>query len=321
MTHYDVFNGDADGLCSLLQLRLSHPRPSVLVTGAKRDIHLLDRVPASTGDSLTVLDISLAANSVSLARLLERGASVEYFDHHYAGEVPSHPRLAAHIDPSPGVCTGMLVDRHLAGRHRIWAVVAAFGDNLVDEACELASSLPLTTGALARSRTWATASPTTRTATASTMRSCDRTSCSACCSGTAIRCASWPPMPPTPPSTTHAGAISISRGARRRRERCPAPSCTCSPTRLDPPRAGLFGNEVANGQPALAHAVLTLSAAGDYAVSVRAPRSNPTGADALCRLFPTGGGRAAAAGIDHLPCERLDEFIASLARAYPARTA
>ena len=60
MTHYDVFNGDADGLCSLLQLRLAHPRPSVLVTGAKRDIHLLDRVPAGTGDSLTVLDISLA---------------------------------------------------------------------------------------------------------------------------------------------------------------------------------------------------------------------------------------------------------------------
>ena len=74
---------------------------------------------------------------------------------------------------------------------------------------------------------------------------------------------------------------------------------------------------------------LLFTEAGDYHDRVRAAAASgftavemwgPTGADALCRLFPTGGGRAAAAGIDHLPCERLDEFIASLARAYPART-
>ena len=46
MSYYDVFNGDADGLCSLHQLRLDEPRDSVLVTGAKRDIELLQRVVA-----------------------------------------------------------------------------------------------------------------------------------------------------------------------------------------------------------------------------------------------------------------------------------
>lgn len=44
MTHYDIFNGDADGLCALVQLRLQHPAETSLVTGVKRDIQLLDRV-------------------------------------------------------------------------------------------------------------------------------------------------------------------------------------------------------------------------------------------------------------------------------------
>jgi hypothetical protein len=322
MTHYDVFNGDADGLCSLLQLRLAHPRPSVLVTGAKRDIQLLDRVPARSGDSLTVLDISLAVNNVALVRLLDRGASVEYFDHHYAGEVPFHPRLAAHIDPSPGVCTGMLVDRHLAGRHRIWAVVAAFGDNLVDEACDLASSLQLTTGALAALKdlgdglTYNTYGDRVDDAIVRPdelfrllLRDGDPLRFVAADAAYAAiddaRRRDLDLARRTPPTRTLPGAVvyMLPDAPWTRRVR------------------GLFGNEVANGQPTLAHAMLTVSPAGDYAVSVRAPRARPTGADALCRQFPTGGGRAAAAGIDHLPCERLDEFIASLARAYPSRDA
>jgi hypothetical protein len=42
----------------------------------------------------------------------------------------------------------------------------------------------------------------------------------------------------------------------------------------------------------------------------------PTGADALCREFPTGGGRAAAAGINHLPQERLADFARHMAKAF-----
>jgi hypothetical protein len=42
---YDVFNGDADGICALHQLRLANPRDAVLLTGVKRDIALLQRVP------------------------------------------------------------------------------------------------------------------------------------------------------------------------------------------------------------------------------------------------------------------------------------
>ncbi|MGB1439695.1 MAG: DHH family phosphoesterase, partial [Luminiphilus sp.] len=44
-------------------------------------------------------------------------------------------------------------------------------------------------------------------------------------------------------------------------------------------------------------------------VSVRAPLANRTGADTVCRQFATGGGRAAAAGINLLPANSLDRFI------------
>ena len=52
--NYDVFNGDADGICALLQLRLAEPLDSKLITGVKRDISLLKQVDASSGDSVTV---------------------------------------------------------------------------------------------------------------------------------------------------------------------------------------------------------------------------------------------------------------------------
>ncbi len=143
MSRYYVFNGDADGLCALHQLRLVDPTPAELVTGVKRDIKLLDRVQAGAGDRVTVLDVSLNSNRLELMRLLDAGASVEYFDHHYAGEIPRHHNFAAHIDVSAEVCTSILVDRHLQGKYRLWAIVAAFGDNLGQSARILAEAAGL----------------------------------------------------------------------------------------------------------------------------------------------------------------------------------
>src|SRR5450755_1583072 len=89
MRYIDVFNGDADGICALQQLRLADPVDSTLVTGLKRDIALLDPVRAGDGDLVTVLDVSLDRNRAALERLLEAGAVVHYFDHHFAGDTPS----------------------------------------------------------------------------------------------------------------------------------------------------------------------------------------------------------------------------------------
>ena len=150
--NFDVFNGDADGICALHQLRLAEPLEAELVTGTKRDIDLLRRVEAGAGDRVTVLDVSLERNRAALLALLERGARIRYFDHHAAGEVPSHPGLEAHIDESAGVCTSILVDRHLKGRFRRWAVVAAFGDGMREAATRLAAGLGLDTAQLAALR-------------------------------------------------------------------------------------------------------------------------------------------------------------------------
>jgi len=62
INHYDVFNGDADGLCALIQLRLAEPRESKLITGVKRDISLVKQVAVDEPASITVLDISLDKN-------------------------------------------------------------------------------------------------------------------------------------------------------------------------------------------------------------------------------------------------------------------
>src|SRR5574339_211935 len=143
MQFYDIFNGDADGICALQQLRLEDPRPSVLVTGAKREIALVERVMPGAGDELTVLDLSFRVNAPAVAQALGSGARCRYFDHHDPGDVPQHPNLRTFIDTAPDVCTSLLVDRYLAGRQRIWAVVAAFGDNLAKSAHRTAELIRL----------------------------------------------------------------------------------------------------------------------------------------------------------------------------------
>ena len=62
MGRIDIFNGDADGICALTQLRNDEPADSVLVTGVKRDIELVDKARIGSGDRVTVLDVSFDKN-------------------------------------------------------------------------------------------------------------------------------------------------------------------------------------------------------------------------------------------------------------------
>ncbi|VAW89917.1 hypothetical protein MNBD_GAMMA17-2023, partial [hydrothermal vent metagenome] len=134
MQYIDVFNGDADGLCALHQLRLKTPVMSTLVTGVKRDISLLKRVDVSAGDHITVLDISLDKNRNDLNRFLKGDCTVDYIDHHYMGEGIDHPNLTAMIDTGASTCTSLLVNQRLGGEYSLWAAVGAFGDNLYERA-------------------------------------------------------------------------------------------------------------------------------------------------------------------------------------------
>lgn len=73
MNQFDIFNGDADGICALHQLRLAQPADAILISGAKREVTLLRHAHAQMRDRVSVLDISLDSNRDSLTALLDRG--------------------------------------------------------------------------------------------------------------------------------------------------------------------------------------------------------------------------------------------------------
>lgn len=316
MTYYDIFNGDADGVCALHQLRLVEPRETVLVTGVKRDLRLVEKVDAQSGDELTVLDVSMQENAEALLKLLARGARCQYFDHHYPGDIPSHPNLHAVIDTSPDVCTSLLVDRHVGGRLRPWAVVAAFGDNLDETARIAAAPLQLPPERLERlaelgrllnyngygeqiddlvfppATLYRLVSrhrdPFTFIAEESAFGTLRQSQADDLARAAALR----------PFAQSAGGAVYVLPDEAWSR-------------RL----SGTVANDLARAHRDRAHAVL-VPRQGGYTVSVRAPRARPTGADALCRRFPTGGGRAAAAGINLLAESDLDRFVAEFHRAF-----
>jgi hypothetical protein len=316
--HFDVFNGDADGLCALQQLRLAEPLEAQLVTGAKRDIALLARpelAQAGAGDRLTVLDISLDRNRAALEALLARGAQVLWFDHHFAGEIPLHPGLQAHIDASPQACTSILVDRHLGGRFRAWAVAAAFGDGLADAAQALARTLPLGEDAVAALRALGEALNYNGYGDSEADLTIHPAALHAQMRGATdpLRFAAEAPIVHRLIDAMH-GDLERARALAPRQENARGAVYLLPDAAWSRRVSGTFAHALAAAAPQRAHAVLTPSTRGGYVVSVRAPRARPQGADAFCREFG-GGGRSGAAGIDQLPAAALEDFIARFARA------
>jgi hypothetical protein len=315
--NYDIFNGDADGICALIQLRLAEPRDATLVTGVKRDINLLSRVAAAAGDRLTVLDVSMDKNRAGLERALAAGADVFYVDHHFPGEIPDHGGLTAIINEAPDVCTAALVNGCLDGAHVDWAVTGAFGDNLHDTARRLASGLEISAEDLAGLEELGT-----------------------CINyngyGPAIEDLHFDPEDlyrrlyaagsPLAFVRESADFRKLSAGYREDMELAqalqPVHASGDVAVFILPNEAwarrvsGVYSNDLATGNPERAHAVLTEKANGNYLVSVRAPLNNKQGAAELCMRFPTGGGRAAAAGINDLPADSLDAFVAAFGETY-----
>jgi hypothetical protein len=72
---------------------------------------------------------------------------------------------------------------------------------------------------------------------------------------------------------------------------------------------GVFSNFRAREKPDAAHAVITEDKNNTLRISVRAPLNDRRDADTLCKLFPTGGGRKSAAGINSLPADQLEKFL------------
>ncbi len=315
---HDVFNGDADGLCALLQLRLAQPAEATLVTGVKRDIQLLTRVTAQTGDHVTVLDISLDKNRSALDKLLQQGVSVFYVDHHQASEIPEHRQLKTLINTDANTCTSLLVDHYLKGQYRAWAVVAAFGDNLTHSAQQAARGLSLSTkqlkslqnlGVCINYNSYGDSLADLHVAPDVLYREC-------------IPYASpFAFMTDRRVIYQHLMIAYTDDMAQALAVKADYQSASIAVYILPDAAwarrvSGVFSNELANQHPNRAHAVLNYRPQGGYQVSVRAPLTNKTGADTLCSSFATGGGRKSAAGINCLPLEQLPLFINAFAQHY-----
>lgn len=284
----------------------------------KRDIALVGKVQASDGDRVTALDLSFDKNREGVIAALDAGAHVFYVDHHFAGEIPDHDRLTTIIDTDANVCTSLLVNGHLAGAYVEWAVTGAFGDNLKASAREIAAPLGLSEDQL---------DLLDRLGTYLNYNGY----------GSSLEDLHFPPAElfelvvphPTPFAFASEARDTFEALEEGYRQDMAAAAAIAPLRRTDrvavivlPNEAwarrvsGVYSNDLANEFPDRAHAVLTERPDGTYLVSVRAPLKNKQGADVLCRKFPTGGGRAAAAGINALPSDQLDTFIDALFEAY-----
>ncbi|EAS46123.1 hypothetical protein GB2207_00635 [marine gamma proteobacterium HTCC2207] len=318
MADYDVFNGDADGICALLQLRFAEPREAQLVTGVKREIDLLNRVYPAADDRITVLDISLDKNREGLDRALDVGAQVFYVDHHFAGAVPASASLKSLINEAPDVCTSVLIDHYLRGAYREWAVVGTFGDNLKHTANGLIKNL------------YFSAEQVTLLENLGIYINYNGYGANLeelhFAPDQLYRLLSQYRSPFDFVADNSADFQKLEQGYHQDIEAAQSTVALVASDEIaafvlpNEPWArrvsGVFSNQLANDNPQRGHAVLTVKPNGNYLVSVRAPLNNKKGAAALCMQFPTGGGREAAAGINDLPADMLAKFLDQLKKAF-----
>ena len=321
--HFDVFNGDADGIIALLQLRLAQPKESTLITGVKRDISLLKQVDAEKADSITVLDISLEKNIDALNLQLINGTDVFYVDHHRAGDIPRSDHLTTLINTDANTCTSLLMNDYLKGTFEHWAIAAAFGDNMTESAIKLSEKVGLTTEQQDKLKALGIYINYNGY-------------------GRDVEDLHFHPAELYQSLLSYADPLDLiaEEGSifhqlekaylndmdKALSAKILADNNVCKVVQLeDAPWArrvsGVFGNDLANQSPDKAHAVITLNSVSEgeeasYTVSVRAPLNNKQGADEVCIQFPTGGGRAGAAGINQLPQSLLANFIDTLTAYY-----
>jgi hypothetical protein len=219
--------------------------------------------------------------------------------------------LTTHIDTSAGICTSLLVDRHLEGKYRFWAIAAAFGDNISESANRLALQNELVQPQIEK---------LAHLGEYLNYNSYGETLEDLHFHPLALYEAMAPYPDPFDFIAESAAFKELAAGfledTRMTSSLRPLLQQARHSAYLLPDAAwarrvsGVFANKLANDNPTCAHAVITIDRAGGYKVSVRAPLASPEGADMLCMKFETGGGRKAAGGINNLPENALDTFLA-----------
>ena len=315
-----AFNGDADGIVSQHLLTLLEGAPDARFTGLKRDLCLLRHLPdapsGTRGQHVFACDINLRDNRDDLLRLLQNPATeIFWYDHHEPGDIPDHPRLVTRIVTGRGTCTGLIVHADLLRRgHRIdpcWAAMAAFGDNLPEAARALLAPLELDADAVEALRE------------AGELLNYNAY-------GEDAEDVLFAPLDVAVRMEPFADAQTFIRGSglieplrtqlREDEEKMgglvPDQSRGGAALYVLPGEAfarrlgSTFANRAALADPGRAVAVLHPLRDGSFQASIRAPRGRPGAAAAstLAEEFPSGGGRALAAGVNRLSPAEVDRF-------------
>jgi len=316
-----VFNGDADGLISQHLLYLAGKTPELRITGLKRDIALLGRLPEGYAGDVHVLDLSFKTNAEAARLFLQKSpGTLTWYDHHESGELPDSPRLKAHIHATQGQCTALIANGVLGHAYPLWAAAAAFGDNVTASAEALLQGRDLSEvdrtdlknlGELLNYNAYGEAGDTL-----------------------------FQPLELAGEMEHYRDALDFYRDgdrfhrlsrqladdARQSESLGPWKSQGQAHVYLVPnaPWARRFGatwmNRLIRAHGDQAFAIFQEKTQGGYLVSLRAPQSGPLAkwsASAFAGQYPTGGGRVQAAGINHLPQELLQtcasEFLRQLA--------
>lgn len=312
---YIVFNGDADGICAAVQELLVFPVEAKLISGVKRDIQLLRHAVDVKSAEIQVYDISLLKNRSELDQCLLNGCSVTWFDHHQAGELPKSDLLKVTIDMAPEVCTAILVDRALGGKQRDWAIAGAYGDNLQVSAEKLGEGYSqeklkilkdlgecLNYNGYGESLEDLAADPVDVLKEILSVKDAFE---------------------------FHQSSELFAKIKEQKSEdeqvlkttevlyESSAGSCVLLPDHPASIRmSGIFSNDLVYANPDKAHAIFTKLSDGQYRISIRAPLTKPEKADELASMFPGGGGRAKAAGVNELPAEKLKNFFEAFDKVF-----
>ena len=322
MADFDLFNGDADGIFSLLQLRQVEPRPdAVLITGVKRDTQLFERIVprVNAGDRICALDIGMSRNTPALRQVLKAKAKVFFCDHHATGDIPESEHLTVVADDAPETCTAYLIDQYLDGAKSAWAVCGAYGDNFQALA-----------GRIARDRKVAV--PLNQLRELGELVNYNAY-------GSTVEDLHFHPSElykilsayPNPMAFLEdkPEALDILRNGYRSdwdiAEQAREIDISNAGQILSLPASpasnrisGLFANALVDEDPDNAFAILTHldPDIGGYRISIRAPLSRQSQpANEFAKIYG-GGGRAEAAGIDHLHDSEIDNFIKDFQAAF-----
>ena len=314
----DVFNGDADGILALHQFRLANPDNTELITGVKRDVKLIKQLREKSDVQIKVFDISLESNEDQVQHLLNKNCQFLWFDHHRRGSLKDNTQLETHIDLSPTCCTSILVDQYLDGAHHLWAIAAAFGDNLRAIAEKLCEAANLSDAEI------------------TILREIGETLNYNGYGEAREDLNIWPadlyldlknfsnPFDYAKKSSFFS-KIKLQKiedervlGKSEKLYESKVGNVTLLPEGPSSKRmSGIFSNDLVHSEPELAHAILThLDNHTGYRISIRAPLKKLEHADTLAKRFPTGGGRAGAAGINELSKDQLVEFYDAFEEAF-----